>query len=660
MEIGFGLNMWITLLNISMATEADSATVNVHHCSEKMQVDGHLDEQCWSQALPMPQLLRYMPTDGGEPPGITDIRVMQSADTLYIGIKVSQANYPIQARISPREDVNDDDQIGIYLDPQGDARMGYIFYINPLGVQQDIRYSNGRWMMEWNTIFTSKGHVTSDGYEIEIAIPFKSLQYPKTQSTWNISVTRKIPALGSKYAYPKRTRNHPQLFLQSVPLENLEPPKQGAGLWIQPTFSGRHSMGRDENNALQWNEKESHWSESLRPSLDMRWSPTPDTALIATTNPDFSQVEGDVRQINLNQRFAFNYPERRPFFLGNIDSFQDIMATLYTRSIVDPISGLKLAGHEGKWDFGALHALDQSPLPSIHEFGSQGFSTVDVTDNWSSTSYLRLRKDAFSSGYFGFYMADKRILSTDLKNVYGFNQMGGLDFRSNIGTASIVQAGSAISVLGDANRTNIGQAHQIALLRSPDLGWGYIINMNTSTQDFRKEMGYLTQSGLAQSKNTLYYLHQIGDASILQSSVNLNYKREFDDDYQWNVSHTEQLNLNGFQTFVIGVGWQGEGYQGDEINSSLAEFSWNARINKTLNTQISGTTQKSLDYGSGLAATDRRANAVLLWRPQSNLRLDLDYAQQWYTLPQKETALIQRLYTRLNWQFTPYLGLRLI
>ena len=138
----------------------------VTHTTSEIRIDGLLTEPIWDSAIPVTTFKRYMPTDGDGPPGVTEIRFVQDETTLYIGVRVADVDYPIQARISPREDVNDDDQVGIYLDPIGDGRTGYIFYLNPLGIQQDIRYSNGQWMVNWNTIFDTKGTVTETGYTI--------------------------------------------------------------------------------------------------------------------------------------------------------------------------------------------------------------------------------------------------------------------------------------------------------------------------------------------------------------------------------------------------------------------------------------------------------------------------------------------------------------
>ena len=87
---------------------------------------------------------------------------------------VTGVDYDLQARIAPRERINDDDQIGVYIDPQGDGRGGYIFYFN-FGIQQDTLYANGNWYGQWNAILYTEGRITDDGYVLEIAIPFHTL-----------------------------------------------------------------------------------------------------------------------------------------------------------------------------------------------------------------------------------------------------------------------------------------------------------------------------------------------------------------------------------------------------------------------------------------------------------------------------------------------------
>ena len=652
--------MWLFLLTTSSVNASPNinAPAIVAHTTADIRIDGHLSEDIWNHATPITSFKRYIPTDGDAPPGKTEVRFVQTSDTLYVGIRVSEADYPIQARISPREDVNDDDQVGIYIDPIGDGRTGYIFYLNPLGIQQDIRYSNGQWMVNWNTIFDTKGQTTEDGYTIEMALPFKSIQYTD-DGDWTVSVTRKIPSLGAKYSHPARKRNHPQLFLQAVPLENIQPPKRGAGVWVQPTMSGIHTLERQESD-LVWMEKDAPILDIAQPSLDLRWGLTSETVLTTTVNPDFSQVEGDVRQINLNQRFAFYYPERRPFFLSNIDSFQDTASSLYTRSIVNPIYGAKIAGREGTWDIGVLSSLDQTPKSSVHEFGAQGFDADTIGDNPAQNTYLRLRKDALSSGFVGLFLTDKRILESTQS--LAFNDVFGIDFRSNLNTETVLSGFSSLSMTGTRSDSKLhtGQRHKIQLARTPDLGIGYSLILNASTPDFRQEMGFLNQSGLKTASLSGQYIHQVGADSLWRPSFSAYAKEEFDADGELRFAHGQELNIKGLHRINADLGWSSESYQSDTVSGVFGSASWRARINGRLNTEIQYDYEPSLDYSTGLSAQNQQLALQWLWRPQSNLRLDIDLAQQWYQLESTDVNSIQRVYSRLNWQFSQYLGTRII
>jgi hypothetical protein len=87
--------------------------------------------------------------------------------------------------------------------------------------------------------------------------------------------------------------------------------------------------------------------------------------LDGTINPDFSQVESDAFQVQVNQRFPVFFSEKRPFFMEGMGLF-NIAGTRRQqhahrgahRRIVDPIFGDKLTGTVGKTTFGVLNALD--------------------------------------------------------------------------------------------------------------------------------------------------------------------------------------------------------------------------------------------------------------------------------------------------------------
>ncbi|HCH61958.1 MAG: hypothetical protein CL927_16950, partial [Deltaproteobacteria bacterium] len=291
---------------------------------ESIVVDGVLDDAGWSRVEPVTDFRRYVPTPGGPHGSSTEVRVAQDEKNLYIGVRVHGTTHPPVARLAPREDINNDDQIGIYIDPFHDGRGGYIFYFNARGIQQDARFAFGQWYGAWNTVLAAEGAIHEDGYTLEVAIPFRSLRYPDvegsrgtTVQTWGLLVTRKIPDEGVKVSWPQMQPRHPRMFAQAAPLRGVEPPALGAGLELQPVIAANHQTARETPDVpLDWTGDEVPWTESVRPGFDARWAVTPDMGLAGTVNPDFSQVEGDIQQINLNQRFAFYYPEQRPFFLN--------------------------------------------------------------------------------------------------------------------------------------------------------------------------------------------------------------------------------------------------------------------------------------------------------------------------------------------------------
>ena len=276
----------LTLFIGLTGTTTASAKPKVSPTKETIVINAQLDEPSWAEAPTIDQFVRYIPATGGPPPGKTEVKFLQDDEFLYIGVVVSEINYDLQARISPREQINDDDQIGIYLDPIGDGRSGYIFYFNPFGIQQDTRYANGNWYGQWNMVIHSEGRITDDGYVLEIAIPFRFLFYTE-EGEWKFILTRKIPSMGTKYSHPQIQRNHPRIFTQAIPLEGLQAPKSGLGLQLQPTGSG-FMIHQEEEGSL---DRQPFTSDSGRLSLDLRWNPSNNTRLTGTLYPDFSQIE---------------------------------------------------------------------------------------------------------------------------------------------------------------------------------------------------------------------------------------------------------------------------------------------------------------------------------------------------------------------------------
>ena len=204
-----------------------------------------LNEAIYQQPPLDIQILEFIPTEGGPPPGKTEIWLHQDEKKIYLAARVSEVDYKIRAHISPREKLNFDDQIGLYLSTFGDPREGYLFYFNPFGVQQDIRLAPNSFSFAWDTQIRSKGQLTEDGYVLEVSIPYRSIKYPASdgRQTWKAFVIRKVPDTGASYSYPRVQRRHPRLFSLAAPLKNVRPSDGGSGLELIPSFYGI-SIGR--------------------------------------------------------------------------------------------------------------------------------------------------------------------------------------------------------------------------------------------------------------------------------------------------------------------------------------------------------------------------------------------------------------------------------
>jgi hypothetical protein len=104
--------------------------------------------------------------------------------------------------------------------------------------------------------------------------------------------------------------------------------------------------------------------------LSAKYGITSSITLDATINPDFSQVESDAFQVQVNQRYPIFFSEKRPFFMEGMGLFNiagsggdgNMVTAVHTRKIINPSWGSKLTGTAGKFTFGVLNASDASPL----------------------------------------------------------------------------------------------------------------------------------------------------------------------------------------------------------------------------------------------------------------------------------------------------------
>ncbi len=654
-------SLFAALVSFLAPAQAAEHRVPLATTAEPITIDGVLSEAAWQAVAPVTDFHQYRPNPGGPAPGRTEVRFLQDERFLYVGVRVAEADYEVRARISPRESINEDDQIGLYLDTFADGRQGYIFYFNALGIQQDMRMSDGHWNDQWDTVLHSRGRVTEDGYTLEIAVPFRSLRFPSggTSQDWGVILTRKTPALGTKYSHPVLEPGHPRFFTQACTLSGVDTPRNGSGAEVMPVLAVRQSGTRDTGGApYDWSGTDPVL-EFVRPGLDVRFGLTPDTGVAATVLPDFSQVEGDVAQIELNQRFALYYPEQRPFFLDGVEAFQDPQSTLYTRTIVDPVYGVKISGREDAWAFGVLNALDADPGSSVHEYGTPGFGSEDVDGAWAENTYARISRTTADGGSVGLTAADKWILGPDGAR----NSVAEVD--ANVLLSDRISTAGSLSgsvVTGADADPMIGLNGNARLTRASGIGTGWNVGAGGSSPDYRREMGFATQTGNAwvnaRADHTLNPSHELVDQLTLLVAGSIN--SGFDGDLSRGLtlhSGWDLLRNHGASLSVAAGTVRVTGVEVPWVRASASySGTWSARLRGSFG--VSGG--QEMDYGELVPALGLRANGWLQWRPTAGTRFDLTASTQ-LLAPEGfdvETAATARL--RATWQLSRSLGVRFI
>ena len=176
-------------------------TQEVDIATSEIEIDGRLDEPAWQDAAQIPILYEWFPGDNADPPVETTALVTYDNSNLYIGFRASDPRpSEIRAHLMDRDQIEtliQDDYVIVQIDTFNDQRRNFQFRVNPLGVQADALSSevdrSEDW--SWDMIWTSRGRITAEGYEVEIALPFNQLRFPDIQGpqTWGFDVGRSYP-----------------------------------------------------------------------------------------------------------------------------------------------------------------------------------------------------------------------------------------------------------------------------------------------------------------------------------------------------------------------------------------------------------------------------------------------------------------------------------
>ena len=390
--------------------------------TSKIKIDGSLDEKAWEDAAVVDLPYEWFPADNISPPVKTDCLVTYDKDNFFVAFRCYDPEPArIRAHLMDRDATDtliQDDHVYILIDTFNDERRGFQFRVNPLGVQADAIFSEseGYEDFSWDAIWRSAGKIASWGYSVEIAIPFNQLRFPQTSGaqTWGFGASRSYPRnVRHRISSHRIDRNIQCILCQENKISGIQGISPGLNVELDPTLT---SIRTDRRVDFPDGPMKSGDIDP-QPGLTARWGITPNLILNGTINPDFSQVEADVAQLEVNTRFAVRYPEKRPFFLEGADFFLTPFEAVFTRTVADPDGGLKITGKVGRNAIGLFTAYDK--INNLLFPSNQGSTSTSINQDVMS-GVFRYRRDIGQTSNLG-------ILYTGRTAEDYYNHVGGVD-----------------------------------------------------------------------------------------------------------------------------------------------------------------------------------------------------------------------------------------
>lgn len=422
--------LFTLLFSLSYTTSivaADKTQYALSHINTDITVDGVLDEPHWQNATFVSLAFQDEPNEKGTPPVKTDAYMYEDGRNLYVAF-IAEDPKPseITASLRDRDTLWQDDTVILIIDTFNDERSAYEFYVNPLGAQGDTRMSDtDGWQSDpsWDAIWDSAGKITDQGYVVEMRIPFKALRFPenKTDLTWGFALMRNyqrdVLYQLSNMGFDRDIKCSLCQFDKLKGFKNL---KASKNLQLTPTLT---ALRHDSKSSLpgQWD----NGDIDTEAGLDLRWGVTQDAVVNATINPDFSQIESDALELDVNTTYSIYYAEKRPFFLDGASYFKSsLFELLYTRTIAEPEIGAKLTGKTGQHSYAFMYADDNNSTILLPTNQGSGFA---ILEDKTHSAAARYQYDIGQQGTIGLITTHREndeyhntVLSVD--GSYWFNQ----------------------------------------------------------------------------------------------------------------------------------------------------------------------------------------------------------------------------------------------
>ena len=475
---------------------------------ERIVLDGVLDEQGWSRALPARDFVQQDPDNGKPATEPTEVRILFTGTALYMGVTAHDSEPDEWLGYHRRRDdfLQSDDRFMWNIDTFNNQQTGYFFEMNPSGLMGDALRGANFNNRQWDGIWTGKALRSDVGWTLEIEIPFSTLNFDPNAEAWGINFQRTVRRKNEESVWSGWLRNQGLNRLSNAGLlVGLEDIAEASGLDLKPYLLGTSDAapGRGSSRAIN----------DVDVGADIFYSPTPGVRTNLTINTDFAQTEVDQRLTNL-ERFPQFFPEKRDFFLDGATFFDfqssaandNTLLPFFTRRIglnqgvpQQITAGGKLAGQFGSNDVGAMYVRTGREEDTMGE----------------NFLVLRGKHRMFRQSYVGALYTGRDVANA------------GLDARHTIGadfllSTSTFRGGENIALGGFfVNTTNpraTGPSHAYGLrLEYPNDPWSGNLLYREIQADYDAAVGFTPRTGFRRLNPELFYTSRPNGHRLVRS-----------------------------------------------------------------------------------------------------------------------------------------------
>ena len=605
--------------------------VEIVRTSLEPVIDGKLDDEIWENATVITDLHQFQPVDHGTPTEDSVFYIAYNERFFFVGARLydSDADSIIARQLVQGGGLGSDDAFEFILDTFNNGRTGYHFQVNPNGIRREGVYENPNDLnRDWTGIWQVESRIDEQGWTAEVAIPFNTLNFDPDSDEWGFTIARTVARKNEEMAWSSFNRRiNPTTTGLIYGIRDI---RQGKGLDIIPSVT---MATTDNYNAGGVSD------QRFDPSLNLFYKITPNLTGALTFNTDFSATEVDNRQVNLS-RFSLFFPEKRDFFLQDLDIFSfgglnQNGIPFYSRRIglsrfgtpVDIDAGVKLTGRVGRWNVGGL-AVQQG------DFGALDGQQVFVG---------RVAANVLSESSVG------AIFTHGDPNSEIDNTVAGVDFRyqnTRFSDSHSMRSNLWYQQSDTQGLTGDDKAFGIqANLDTQNNGFGGFMNYEYFGEDFNPALGFANNTGVESigfGGSGRYFFRNSSLWRNVFSFMRFGHTRFLDtgemqsENWFWrmlnfNTHRGDQIGFGGFrnreglrQDFAIrpGVIIPAGDY-------TFSGFNMEARLSN----QLEFSPGLNLSIGDYYNGERMQVNAGIDWQPNEHFNLGFNYNYQDISLP---------------------------